>query len=138
MGNLANFLEFAKVGELRHEEEYCLSRGILSFVGKGWLPSTLLAFILQTKQINRSPFACHVNTQTGSYLKPMFPYISTWHSQKTSSSFLIFKGYSQIPNNRGSANYDFGKFYQSILIYYDSSTNLWLFGKEASAISGKI
>ena len=54
MGNLANFLEFAKVGELIHEEEYCLSRGILSFVGKGWLPSTLLAFILQTKQINRS------------------------------------------------------------------------------------
>ena len=80
MGNLVKFIEFAKVGELRHEEEYCLSRGILgilSFGGKGWLPSNLLAFILQTKQINRSPFACHVNTETVSYLGPMLPYIST-------------------------------------------------------------
>ena len=58
MGNLVNFIDFAKVGELRHEEEYFLSiLGILSFGGKDWLPSTLLAFILQTKQINRSPFA---------------------------------------------------------------------------------
>ena len=71
MGNLVNFIELAKVGQLRHEEEYCLSRrilGILSFCRKGWLPSTLLAFILQAKQINRYPFACHVNTQTVSYL----------------------------------------------------------------------
>ena len=59
MGNLVNFIEFAKVGELRHEEEYCLSRGILR-----WLPSTFLAFNLQTMQINCSRFACHVNTQT--------------------------------------------------------------------------
>ena len=80
MGNLVNFVEFAKAGELRHEEEYCPSTwilGILSFGGKGWLPSTLLDFILQTKQINRHPFACHVNTQTVSYLRPIFPYIST-------------------------------------------------------------
>ena len=80
MGNLVNFIEFAKEGELKHEEEYCLSKGILgilSFVGKGWLPSTLLDFILQTKQINHSPFARHVITQTVSYLRPMFPYIST-------------------------------------------------------------
>ena len=58
MGSLVNFIEFAKVGQLRHKEEYCLSRGIfgiLSFCGKGWLSSTLLAFILQTKQINRYP-----------------------------------------------------------------------------------
>ena len=80
MGNLVNFIEFAKEGELKHEEEYCLSKGILgilSFVGKGWLPSTLLAFILQTMQINRSPFACHVNTQTVNYLRPRFPCMST-------------------------------------------------------------
>ena len=52
MGNLVNVIEFANVGELRHEEEYCLSRrilGILSYGGKGWLQSTLLAFILQNK-----------------------------------------------------------------------------------------
>ena len=80
MGNLVNFKEFAKVGQLRHEEEYCLARailGILSFCGKGWFPNTLLAFILQTKQIQRYPFACHVNTQTVSYLRPIFPHIST-------------------------------------------------------------
>ena len=80
MENLVNVIEFAKVGQLRHEEEYCLSRGIfgmLSFCGKGWLSSTLLAFVLQTKQINHYLFACHVNTQTVSYLRPMFPYIST-------------------------------------------------------------
>ena len=44
MGNLANFIEFAKVGELRHEEEYYLSReisAIMFFGGKGWLPSAL-------------------------------------------------------------------------------------------------
>ena len=51
--------------------------GILTFGGKCWLPNTLLAFILQTKQINRSTFACHVNTQTVTHLRPMFPYIST-------------------------------------------------------------
>ena len=69
MGNLVNFIEFTKVGELRHEEEYCLSTeilGILSFGGKGWLPSTLLAFIVQTKQISHYPFDCHVNTQLAS------------------------------------------------------------------------
>ena len=114
MRNLVNFIEFAKVGELRHEEEYCFSRGILgilSFDRKGWLPSILLAFILQTKQINHSPFACHINTQIVSYLRPTFPYISTRHPQKTSPSFLIFKGYSQVPNNMGNGNSDFGKFY---------------------------
>ena len=58
MGNLVNFIEFAKVEELRHEEEYGLSiLVILSFGGKDWLPTTLLAFILQTKQMNCSPFA---------------------------------------------------------------------------------
>ena len=80
MGNLVNFIEFAKVGQLRHEEESCLSReilGMLSFCGKRWLSSTLLAFILQTKQINRYPFACHVNSQILSYLRPMLHYIST-------------------------------------------------------------
>ena len=44
MGNLVNFIELAKVGEFRHEEEYYLSRGtsgILCFGGKGWLPSAL-------------------------------------------------------------------------------------------------
>ena len=35
MGNLVNFIEFAKVGELRLEEEYCLSiLVILSFGGR--------------------------------------------------------------------------------------------------------
>ena len=105
MGNLVNFIDFAKVGESRHEEKYFFSRGILGILsldGKDLLPSTLLVFILQTKQINRYPFACHVNTQTIGYLRPMLPYISTWHPQKLSSSFLIFKGYSQVPNNRGT------------------------------------
>ena len=113
MGNLVNFIEFAKVGVLRHEEEYCLSRGILGvlgFGGKGWLPSTLRAFILQAKQIKRSAFVCHVNTQTVCYLRLMLHYISTWHPQKTSSIFLIFKGYSQVPNKRGNVNYVLANF----------------------------
>ena len=66
MGNLVNFIEFAKVGELR-QEEYYLSRGILgilSFGGKIWLQRTLLACILETKQMKRSPFAYHVYLQT--------------------------------------------------------------------------
>ena len=80
MGNLANFIDFAKVGKLRYEEKYFLSRGILgilSFGEKDLPPSTLLAFILQTKQINCYPFACHVNIEAIGYLRPMLPYIST-------------------------------------------------------------
>ena len=58
MGNLVNFIEFAKVGELRHEEEYCLSTGILgilSFHGKGWLPSTLLALFYKQSKFTATP-----------------------------------------------------------------------------------
>ena len=49
MGNLVNFIDFAKVGELRHEEKYFFSRGILSFGGKDLLASTLLVFIFANK-----------------------------------------------------------------------------------------
>ena len=52
MGNLVNFIDFAKVGELRHEEKYFFSRGILgilSFGGKDLLASTLLVFIFADK-----------------------------------------------------------------------------------------
>ena len=66
MGNLVNLIEFAKVGELRQEEFYLSRRilGILSFGGKIWLQRTLLACILETKQMKRSPFTCHAYLQT--------------------------------------------------------------------------